>query len=53
METAGERGGRYTLRTTRIVGGFNHPIDTEIVGCNIGVLEYGGKQSLWWVRMPP
>lgn len=42
----------YTLRATRTVGGFNHPIDAEIVGRDIDVLEYGGKQSLWRVRMP-
>ena len=37
---------------TRIVGGFSSPIDAEIVGRDIYVLEYGGKQSLWRVRMP-
>ena len=45
-------GGSYTLRATRIVGGFSSPIDAEIVGRDIYVLEYGGKQSLWRVRMP-
>lgn len=45
-------GGTYTLRATRIVGGFNNPIDAEIVGNDIYVLEYGGQQSLWRVHMP-
>jgi len=43
----------YQLHTTRIVGGFNRPIDAEVIGNTIYVLEYGGTQGLWKVIMPP
>jgi Glucose / Sorbosone dehydrogenase len=43
----------YQLQTTRIVGGFNHPIDAEIIGNKIYVLEYGGTQGIWQVTIPP
>ena len=42
----------YTMRATKIVVGFKNPIDAEIIGNIIYVLEYGGMQSLWRVRMP-
>jgi Glucose / Sorbosone dehydrogenase len=43
----------YQLQATRIVGGFNHPIDAEIIGNKIYVLEYGGTQGIWEVTLPP
>lgn len=44
--------GVYTTRATRIVGGFNNPIDAEIAGNVIYVLDFGGSRSLWAVTMP-
>jgi glucose/arabinose dehydrogenase len=44
--------GAYTLRATRIVGGFNNPIDAEIVGNVLFVLDYGGTQAIWEVTLP-
>ncbi|MBI2948615.1 MAG: PQQ-dependent sugar dehydrogenase [Verrucomicrobia bacterium] len=43
----------YQARITRLVGGFLNPIDAEIIGNRIYVLEYGGNQGLWEVSFPP
>ena len=45
-------GGTYTLRATKIAAGFNKPIDAEIIGNTVYVLEYGGNQSIWAVSLP-
>lgn len=45
-------GATYRLRAQRIVGGFNNPIDDEIIGNKVYVLDYGGTQSLWEVTLP-
>ena len=42
----------YQLRAKRIVKDFNKPIDTEIIGNKIYVLEYGGSQGIWEISMP-
>jgi hypothetical protein len=42
----------YQVRTTRIVGGFSNPIDAEIIGNKIYVIEYGGNQGIWEVTIP-
>jgi hypothetical protein len=43
----------YKIQTYRIVGGFNNPIDAEMVGNIIYVLEYGGSSpKIWKVEMP-
>lgn len=42
----------YQVRTKRIVQGFNQPIDAEIIGNKIYVLEYGGNQGIWEVSLP-
>ncbi|BDI20148.1 hypothetical protein ANSO36C_59500 [Nostoc cf. commune SO-36] len=42
----------YKLNATRIAKGFNRPIDAEIIGNKIYVLEYGGNQGIWEVSMP-
>lgn len=42
----------YELHATRIVTGFNNPIDAEIIGNKIYVIEYGGNQGIWEVTMP-
>ena len=43
----------YETTSTRIVGGFSGPVDTEIIGNRIYVIEYGGSQGLWEVTFPP
>lgn len=43
----------YQVRARRIVGGFENPIDAEIIRNKIYVLEYGGSQGIWEVTMPP
>jgi hypothetical protein len=45
-------GTTYTVRATKIVVGFNKPIDAEIIDNTIYVLDYGGAQSLWAVTLP-
>ncbi|MHC5775605.1 PQQ-dependent sugar dehydrogenase [Nostoc sp.] len=42
----------YKLNATRIVQGFSNPIDDEIIGNKIYVLEYGGNQGIWEISMP-
>ncbi|MBL4677578.1 MAG: PQQ-dependent sugar dehydrogenase [Mucilaginibacter sp.] len=43
----------YKMQTQRIVGGFNNPVDAEMVGNNIYVLELGGTSpKIWKVEMP-
>ena len=42
----------YTLHATRIVHNFNNPVDAEIIGNKIYVLDYGGTQSIWEVTLP-
>ena len=43
----------YQTTVTRIIGGFANPIDAEIVGNRIYVIEYGGNQGIWEVTFPP
>ncbi len=43
----------YQARVTRIVGGFSLPVDAEVIGNRIYVIEYGGNQKLWEVSFPP
>jgi hypothetical protein len=42
----------YQARVRRIVGGFSNPIDAEIIGNRIYVLEYGGSFGIWEVMIP-
>ncbi|MDZ8189189.1 MAG: PQQ-dependent sugar dehydrogenase [Nostoc sp. ChiSLP02] len=42
----------YRLQAKRIVQGFNNPVDAEIIGNKIYVLEYGGNQGIWEITMP-
>jgi hypothetical protein len=42
----------YQTTTTRIVGGFSNPIDAEIIGNRIYVIEYGGSQGIWEITFP-
>ncbi|MBI4659508.1 MAG: PQQ-dependent sugar dehydrogenase [Verrucomicrobia bacterium] len=43
----------YQARVTRIATNFANPIDAEIIGHRIYVLEYGAKQGIWEVTFPP
>ncbi len=43
----------YQTTTTRIIGGFSNPIDAEIIGNRIYVIEYGGSQGIWEITFPP
>jgi hypothetical protein len=45
-------GTNYQSTTTRIVGGFSNPIDAEIIGNRIYVIEYSGAQGIWEVTFP-
>lgn len=43
----------YQARVTKLAGGFATPIDAEIIGNRIYVLEYSGQQGIWEIRFPP
>ena len=43
----------YEARVTRIVGGFSNPIDAEIIGNRLYVIEWSGKRGLWEIVLPP
>ncbi|MYK39283.1 MAG: T9SS type A sorting domain-containing protein [Gemmatimonadetes bacterium] len=45
-------GDNYEARVTRIVGGFSNPIDAEIIGNRIYVIEWGGGRGLWELVLP-
>lgn len=45
-------GDNYQARVTRLVGGFDSPIDAEIVGNRIYVIEWGDTRGLWEVVLP-
>ena len=51
-EPAGQDAKLWIVRAAKLVVGFNHPIDAEIIGNTVYVLEYGGKQSIWAVTLP-
>jgi len=42
----------YQARVRRIVDGFSNPIDAEIIGNRIYVIEYGGSFGIWEVKIP-
>ncbi len=46
-------GGKYEARVTRIVGGFSNPIDAEIIGNRLYVIEWSGERGLWEIVFPP
>ena len=37
----------YRLRATPLVRGFQHPIDSAMLGNKLYILEWGGMGSLW------
>ena len=43
----------YQARITRVAAGFTTPIDAEIIGNRIYVLEYSGRQGIWEVTFRP
>ena len=43
----------YQTTVTRIVGGLSNPIDAEIIGNRIYIIEYGGNQGIWEVTFLP
>jgi Glucose / Sorbosone dehydrogenase len=43
----------YQATITRIISGFSNPIDSEIIGNRIYIIEYGGNQGIWEVTFPP
>jgi hypothetical protein len=42
----------YEMSATTLVSGFANPIDSEIIGNKIYVVEYGGSQGLWEITFP-
>ncbi len=51
LEKLGET--NFQVHVTRVVGGFSTPVDAEIIGNKVYVLEYSGGQGLWEIRFPP
>ena len=45
-------GDNYEARVTRLVGEFSNPIDAEIIGNRIYVIEWGGGRGLWEIVLP-
>ncbi|MXX41185.1 MAG: T9SS type A sorting domain-containing protein [Gemmatimonadetes bacterium] len=45
-------GDNYEAYVSRIVGGFSNPIDAEIIGNRIYVLECSVKRGLWEIVLP-
>lgn len=45
-------GDNYQARVTRIVSGFEGPIDAEMVGNRIYVVEWSGDRGLWEIALP-
>ena len=45
-------GDNYEAHVTRIVGGFSNPIDAEIIGNRIYVIEWSGGRGLWEITLP-
>ena len=45
-------GDNYQARVTRLIGGFRGPIDAEMIGNKIYVIEWSGSRGLWEVTLP-
>ncbi len=45
-------GDNYQAHVTRIVGGFSNPIDAEIIGNRMYVIEWSGQRGLWEIVLP-
>ncbi len=42
----------FQARVTRIAGGFNMPVDSEVISNKLYVIEYGGNQDVWEITFP-
>ena len=42
----------FQARVTRLLAGFDQPVDSEIISNRIYVLEYGGNQAVWEITFP-
>jgi len=43
----------YVVRTTRVVAGFNEPVDAVMIGNSLYVIEYGGRDgNIWKITLP-
>ena len=43
----------YVVKTTRIVEGFNDPVDAVIIGNSMYIIEYGGQEgNIWKIILP-
>jgi hypothetical protein len=42
----------FQARATRLMAGFNQPVDAEIISNRIFVVEYGGNQGVWEITFP-
>ncbi|HVV01249.1 MAG TPA: PQQ-dependent sugar dehydrogenase [Verrucomicrobiae bacterium] len=42
----------FQARVTRLMGGFNMPVDAEVISNRLYVLEYGGNQGIWEITFP-
>jgi glucose/arabinose dehydrogenase len=43
----------YVVKTMRIVEGFREPVDAIMVGNNVYIIEYGGKEgNIWKITLP-
>jgi hypothetical protein len=49
MEKVGDN---YEARITRIVGGFQGPMDAEVIGNRIYVIERSGPRAMWEITLP-
>jgi glucose/arabinose dehydrogenase len=47
-----KEGDQYTARVTQIARGFDHPIDSLLIGDKLYVLDWGGKGALWEITLP-
>ena len=51
--TKNQDGGNYRVRATRLVTGFDRPIDSVLIDNRLYVLEYSQAGELWEVTLPP
>jgi hypothetical protein len=43
----------YFVKTTRVVDNFVEPVDAIMIGSDVFIIEYGGKQGqIWKVSLP-
>jgi len=42
----------FQARVTRVAGGFDMPVDAEVISNKLYVIEYGGNQDVWEITFP-